>query len=146
METMGSRSATELLLLPVRLRGIRLGRPVDLLVDPDEWRVVGFVVLCGDEIERFLVFAAADAQEDELDVSSALLLLEDVDFYRERSRSLRALLGSAVVDRDGRPGVVRDLLLRRDGTVDALLVQQGDAIREVEPAEATVDLEHVSTA
>jgi hypothetical protein len=42
--------------------------------------------------------------------------------------------------------VVRDLLLRRDGTVDALLVQQGDAIREVEPAEATVDLEHVSTA
>ena len=40
MEGMGSRSATELLLLPVRLQGIRLGRPIDLLLDPEAWRVV----------------------------------------------------------------------------------------------------------
>jgi len=57
---MGSRSATELLQLPVRLHGIRLGQPVDLLLDPVEWRALGLVVLCGDEGSRFLVFAAAD--------------------------------------------------------------------------------------
>ena len=54
MESMGSRSATELLQLPVQLHGIRLGRPVDLLFDPTEWRALGFVVLCGDESRRFL--------------------------------------------------------------------------------------------
>ena len=75
---MGSRSATELLQLPVRLHGIRLGRPVDLLLDPFEWRAIGLVILCGDESSRFLVFAAADLLEAAIDVSSAFLLLEDV--------------------------------------------------------------------
>ncbi len=65
---MGSRSATELLQLPVQLHGIRLGRPVDLLLDPAEWRALGFVVLCGDESSRFLVFAAADLREDAIEV------------------------------------------------------------------------------
>ena len=46
---MGSRSATELLLLPVQLHGIRLGQPVDVLLDLDSWRVLGLVVLCGDK-------------------------------------------------------------------------------------------------
>ena len=93
---MGSRSAIELLLLPVRLQEIRLGRPVDVLLDAEEWRVLGFVVLCGDESRRFLPYATADPREDEIAVSSALLLLDDVDFYRSRSRSLRALLGGTV--------------------------------------------------
>jgi hypothetical protein len=115
---MGSRSATELLQLPVQLHGIRLGRPVDLLLDAVEWRALGFVVLCGDGSSRFLVFATADLREDAIVVSSALLLLEDVEFYRDRSRSLRDLLGSEL----------RDLLVSPDGSVEA-----------VEP-------EHVSTA
>jgi len=72
MEGMGSRSATELLLLPVRLHGIRLGRPIDLLLDPEAWRVLGYVVLCGDESRRFLAFAAADPWEDAINVRSAL--------------------------------------------------------------------------
>jgi hypothetical protein len=105
---MGSRSATELLQLPVQLNGIRLGRPVDLLLDPAEWRALGFVVLCGDESLRFLVFAAADLQEDAIEVTSALLLLEDVDFYRDRSRSLRGLLG----------GELRDVRVAPDGSVE----------------------------
>jgi hypothetical protein len=146
MERMGSMLATELLLLPVRLHGIRLGRPVDLLLDPDGWRVLGFVMLCGDESERFLVFATADPREKEIDVPSALLLLEDVDFYRERSRSLRALLGGAVTNGRGDLGELRDLLLTRDGTVAALVVEEGEAILEVEPAGATVEPEQVSTA
>src|SRR6188472_4701009 len=107
METMGSRSATELLQLPVQLHGIRLGRPVDLLLDPVEWRALGFVVLCGDETSRFLVFAAADLRAEAIDLPSALVLLEDVEFYRERSRSLRALLGDEL----------RDLLVDPDGSV-----------------------------
>jgi hypothetical protein len=146
MERMGSMLATELLLLPVRLRGIRLGRPVDLLLDHDRWRVLGFVVLCGDETERFLVFATADPQANEIGVPSALLLLEDVDFYRARSRSLRALLGGAVMNGGGGLGELQDLLLARDGTVAALVVEEGEAIGEVEPAGATVEPEHVSTA
>src|SRR5438876_12128027 len=108
METMGSRSATELLQLPVQLHGIRLGRPVDLLLDPTEWRVLGFVVLCPDETSRFLAFAAADLRDDAIEVVSALLLLEDVDFYQDRSRSLRDVLD----------GELRDLLVASDGTVE----------------------------
>jgi hypothetical protein len=143
---MASRSATELLRLPVQLHGIRLGQPVDLLLDPVAWRVIGFVVLCGDESLRFLVYAAADPQEDAIGVSSALLLFDDVEFYRERSRSLRALLGGAVVSRRRELGVLHDLLLAPDGKAAALVVEQDDELREVDPDGATVEPEHVSTA
>ena len=129
---MRSRPATELLRLPVRLRGIRLGRPIDLLLDPVEWRALGFVVHCGDESSRFLVFAAADLLEDAIDVSSVLLLLEDVGFYRDRSRSLRDLLGDEL----------RDLLVGPDGSIEALVVERDGVVQEIEPVEP----EHVSTA
>jgi hypothetical protein len=122
MQSMGSRSATELLQLPVQLHGIRLGRPVDLLLDPVEWRALGLVVLCGDGSSRFLVFAAADVGEEAIELSSALVLLEDVEFYRDRSRSLRDLLG----------GEIRDLLVSPDGSV--------------EPVGPSVESEQVSTA
>jgi hypothetical protein len=136
MNTMGSRSATELLQLPVQLHGIRLGRPVDLLLDAGEWRVLGFVVRCGDESSRFLVFAAADPKDDAIVVASALLLLEDVDFYRDRSRSLRGLLG----------GELRDLRIARDGSVEALVVERDGCVREVRPGDVLVESERVSTA
>ena len=110
MRSMGSRSATELLQLPVQLHGIRLGRPVDLLLDPVERRALGFVVLCGDGTRRFLVFAAADVEDEVIELYSALVLLEDVEFYRERSRSLRDLL------RHG----LSDLLVAPDGTVEVV--------------------------
>ena len=146
MKSMGSRSATELLQLPVQLHGIRLGQPVDVLLDSAEWRALGFVVLCGDESRRFLVYPAADAGEDMLEVPSALLLLEDVDFYRNRSRSLRGLLGGAVV-RDGHElGDLRDLLLQPDGNVEALVVELDEATREVRPAGVAVGSARVSTA
>ncbi len=116
MEGMGSKYATELLQLPVQLRGIRLGQPVDLLHAAAAWRVLGFVVLCGDDVERFLPFAAAEPAAEEVSAPSALLLLEDVDFYRQRGRSLRALLGSEI---DG--GSLLDVLLADDGTVTRLV-------------------------
>jgi hypothetical protein len=145
MERMGTRSATALLQLPIRLHGIRLGRPVDLLLDSAEWRALGFVVLCGDESLRFLVFAAADLRDDAIEVPSAFLLLEDLDFYRDRSRSLRGLLGRPVLDGAPELGELRDLLLRADGCVDSLLVDGDDGLREIDPG-ATAEAEHVSTA
>jgi hypothetical protein len=90
----GSSSATELLRLPVQLHGIKLGQPVDVLLEEDSDSPLGLVVLCGDDVERFLVLATADVREEEIAVDSAFLLLEDVDFYRERSRSLRATLAA----------------------------------------------------
>ncbi|HET7354562.1 MAG TPA: hypothetical protein VFJ11_11015 [Gaiellaceae bacterium] len=141
---MGSRSAIELLLLPVRLQEIRLGRPVDVLLDAESWRVLGFVVLCGDETERFLAYAAADPRQGEIAVTSALLLLDDVDFYRSRSRSLRGLLGGAVVGARDELGVLRDLLIAPDGTVAALLVEQDEAMCELEPV--GLRIEYVSAA
>jgi hypothetical protein len=79
-----------LLQQPVRLRGIQLGRAVDLILDADARRVLGFDVLCGDGTHRFLPYAAADPQHDEIVVSSSLLLLdeEELDFYRERGTTL----------------------------------------------------------
>ena len=107
---MRGRSATELLSLPVRSRGIQLGRAVDALVDPLTHRLVGFEVRCGDDAQRFLPFAVVDLHEDEIAVNSALALIDErnLDFYRSRSRRL-ADLGYARpwVDDDG---VVHEIL------------------------------------
>lgn len=146
MARMGSRSATELLQIPVRLHGIRLGRPVDLLLDPEDWRVLGFVVLCGDESRRFLVFAAADLRPEAISVPSALLLLEDFDFYLDRSRSLRALLRTEVESGGHGLGELRDLLVAPDGSVEAIVVEEDGSVREVGPSGVTVEPERVSAA
>ena len=108
---MGSLSAGRSLRLPVRLHGIQLGRPTDLLVDVESWHVVGFVVRCGDDSLRFLPLAASQTSDEEIAVGSALMLLEDVGFYRTRGTSFRSLLGGEV-QRSGRPaGRLRDLVL-----------------------------------
>src|SRR5690349_17000333 len=146
MERMGTRSATELLQLPVRLHGIRLGQPVDVLLDPAEWRALGFVVLCGDESLRFLAFAAVTPRDDALELASAFLLLEDLGFYRERSRSLRTVLGGPVGEGGSELGELRDLLIGPDGSVEALVVEGGEGVRQVRPSGLTVGAEHVSTA
>jgi hypothetical protein len=83
----------ELLQLPVQLHGIKLGQPVDVVLDAEEWRALGLVVRCGDDVERFLALPAARLGAEEIAVDSAFLLLEDVDFYREHGRSLRELVG-----------------------------------------------------
>ncbi|HKC77418.1 MAG TPA: hypothetical protein VKB70_03420 [Gaiellaceae bacterium] len=127
----------------MELHGIRLGRPVDLLLDREGWRALGFVVLCGDESRRFLVFAAADVQEDGIAVPSALLLLDDVDFYLDRARSLRSLHGFPVAYGSHGLGELRDLLVRSDGTVEALLVEEDGSISEVDPAGMTLEPDRV---
>ncbi|HEX3807361.1 MAG TPA: hypothetical protein VHV52_11340 [Gaiellaceae bacterium] len=90
---MRGRAAAELLALPVRLHGIELGRPVEVLVDLNADRVVGFEILCGDEARRFLPFAVVELRAGELAIDSALTLIDerDLGFYRRRSRRLRDL-------------------------------------------------------
>jgi hypothetical protein len=93
MPVMGSVPGEELLRQPVLLRGIELGRAVDLILDTEGERVLGVDVLCGDGQHRFLPIAAAETLPDRIDVRSALTLLDagQLAFYRERGISLRAL-------------------------------------------------------
>jgi hypothetical protein len=103
-------SLGDLLALPVRMHGIHLGRPIDVLLDADGERVVGFELLCGDGAHRFLPFAVADVREAEIAVASALTLLDerDLDYYRERTRRLGDLgLAEPWIDEDGTVGEAR---------------------------------------
>ena len=98
-------TAAELLRRPVRLNGIWLGRVVDVVVDPEGARVLGFDVLCGDAEHRFLPFSAAAVTGKELTVDSTLTFLaeSELSFYRSNGRSLLAdeELGHAVLGEDG---------------------------------------------
>jgi hypothetical protein len=126
-------SAAAALQLPVRLHGIQLGRPTDLLLDTADWHVLGFVVRCGDESTRFLPYAACQPGEDEIAVASALMLLEDVAFYEKRGVSVRSLLDGDVVG----GGVLRDVVLGVAGTVGELDVEL-DGVRTRIPAAGAV--------
>ena len=127
---MGSLSAALALQRPVQLRGIQLGRPVDLLLDLDAWNVLGFVVLCGDESRRFLPFAACQVLDDELAVGSALMLLEDAGFYERRGVSFRSLLGTEM-----QGGILRDLVLDAAGHVVELTIERdGERVPAPVPA------------
>jgi hypothetical protein len=101
---MRGRAAAELLSLPVRMHGIHLGVPVDALLDEQADRLIGFEVLCGDGHYRFLPFAVARLQADEIALDSALTLIDerDLDFYRRRSRRLGELdYADPWIDEDG---------------------------------------------
>ena len=112
---MGSLSAAGLIGAPVRSHGILLGRPIDLLLDAVGTRVLGFVVESGDEAPRFLPFAASQPSEDMIAVGSALMLLDDVGFYRKHGASFRSLLGTAI-ERGGVPaGTLADMWIAPTG-------------------------------
>ncbi len=78
----GSRAAEALLGLPVRVHGIELGRPVDVVLDLESRRAIGLEVRCPDDARRFLPLAAARLREDEVAVGSALLLLDEREVAR----------------------------------------------------------------
>lgn len=124
---MGSLSAAASLQLRVEFHGILLGRPTDLLLDTDGWHVLGYVVHCGDDSVRFLPYAAAQTSEAGIAVGSALMLLEDVEFYKKRGASFRALLGGRV----GAAGVLRDVIVGAGGAVTELEVEYDGAMRRV---------------
>jgi hypothetical protein len=130
---MGCIAADELLRLPVRLHGIQLGRPVDVLLDGEARRAVGLDVLCGDEVHRFLPLAAAELTAEEIGVRSAFLLFDDAElaYYRKQGRTLRGLRGVMVEDGRRPLGLLRDLELSEDGTVGRLLLDANGAKRWV---------------
>jgi hypothetical protein len=123
---MRERTGDELLALPLRLHGIQLGRPVDLLLDRDAQRAVGLDVLCGDEVHRFLPLPTAAVGRGEIRILSPLVLLEqrELDFYRSRTLALSRLRGG-VVERNGRQlGQLRDVVVADDGRLTAAIVDE----------------------
>jgi hypothetical protein len=119
----------ELLGLPVRVHGIELGRPVDVILAPSNGRrALGLDVLCGDAGHRFLPLAAASVGTAAIEIGSTLTLLDDaeLEYYRERGSTLRSLRG-AKVERGGRAvGALRDLRIGSDGSIEAVLVETSE--------------------
>ena len=109
---MSGITASKLLRLPVRVRGIEIGRPVDAIVDQAGTRVLGLEVLCRDDEHRFLPLTAAAVAADEIAVESALTLLseEQLDFYRRRGVRLRELV----------PGL-QDAWVHADGSLELVI-------------------------
>ena len=118
-------SGDAILSLPLRLHGIELGRPVDLLLDRENLRVVGLDVLCGDEVHRFLPLPTALVGDDGLTIHSPLVLLEEDElaFYRDRAVALASLRGRTV-ERGGRPvGTLRDVVVGEGGALVEVIVE-----------------------
>jgi hypothetical protein len=142
-------SVERLLRLPVRLHGLTLGRPVDVLLDRDELKVVGLDVLCGDEEHRFLPLAVAEVTDEAISISSPLVLLEEDElaFYRSRTFSYGALRGRPVRRHDRELGLLRGLRLHPDFAVAAIVVER-DGVESVVPFDDSIrfDLRSRSTA
>jgi hypothetical protein len=122
---MRERTGDELLGLPVRLHGLQLGRPVELLLDPDAHRAVGLDLLCGDEVHRFLPLQTAAIGDEEIRIMSPFLLLEqrELEFYRSRALALGRLRGRTL-ERHGRKiGLLQDVVVAEDGQVVAAIVE-----------------------
>lgn len=127
-------SAERLLRLPVRVRGIELGRPVDLVLDREHTRALGFEVLCGDEERRFLPLAVATVRQSELEVRSSLSLLDEAElaFYTKRGSTFAALKGYGVVRARTLLGELVDLTIAADGTIASVIVATSDGCEELD--------------
>lgn len=123
---MRERTGDELLALPVRLHGIQLARPVDLLLDRDRLRAVGLDLLCGDDVRRFLPLPTAAIDDAQIAVLSALVFLEEeeLDFYRSRTVALSALRGGPVHCKGKDVGQLLDVVIGPAGELRAMLVEQ----------------------
>jgi hypothetical protein len=123
---MTERSGARLLGLPVRLHGLQLGQPTDLLLDRDAMRAVGIDVVCGDGAHRFLPLPTAVVGVDAITIASPLVLLEadELAFYRSRSFTLSSLRGRPV-ERDGATlGMLRDVIVANGGQLAAVVVER----------------------
>jgi hypothetical protein len=116
-----------LLRLPVRVRGIRVGRVVDVLIHPTDPRALGADVLCGDNRHRFLPFPAARLTSRELEVTSPLVLLDlqDDSSYRLEARALSDLRGIPVAGR----GSLQDVVLGPDWAIMEVVLNGSDGPR-----------------
>jgi hypothetical protein len=141
------RGAGELLELPVRHRGVVLGRPADAILDESLRRVLGLVVVCGDQAQQFLPLAAATVTADEIAVDSPLHLLEERElaFYTLRGSRLGSLIGTMVVRRGAALGVLDDLVIADDGVIEEVRVSTSAGTRSV-PYDAKVGFSAVRRA
>ena len=116
----------ELLRRPVRVRGIHLGQPVDVLLHPQEPHALGLDVLCGDERHRFLPLPAANVDDDHVEAASPLVLLDlrEGSFYRREARSLNALRGTPV----GRDSSLQDVVLDPRGEITGLVLDGDEQV------------------
>jgi hypothetical protein len=131
---MNGVSAARLLRLPVRVRGIELGRPVDLVLDRRHTRALGLEVLCGDGERRFLPLAVATVRESELELRSPLGLLDETElaFYTKRGSTFAALRGCGVARARTMLGKLVDLTLAADGTIASVVVATPDGREELD--------------
>jgi sporulation protein YlmC with PRC-barrel domain len=85
----GSAALARVLDLPVRHRGITLGRVTDVLLD-EEGRPIGLAVLSVAEEPAFLPWPSAEVGADEVRVPYPVGMLSEgeLDFYRLATRSL----------------------------------------------------------
>jgi hypothetical protein len=123
----------DLLRARVRLHGIQVGRPVDVILDRQQRRALGFEVHCGDDERRFLPFAVARFADDTLAITSSLLLLDrsELRFYTDRGSTF-ASLRHTPVHRDGRLlGPLADVRLSADGQIEALVARTQNGLLEV---------------
>jgi hypothetical protein len=113
-----------ILALPVRLHGIPVGRPVDLLLELEERKAVGIDVLCGDGVHRFLPLPTATLSDEEIAIRSPFVLLEEdqLVFYRQRTVALAALRGTRVRRAARDVGPLEDIVVRADGIISAVVV------------------------
>jgi hypothetical protein len=114
----------DILVLPVRLHGIQLGRPIDLLLDRKELKVLGLDVRCGDGVHRFLPLPTAAIRDGEIAIASPLVMLEEDElaFYRSRALALTSLRKRPVQRRRRELGRLDDIVVRSDGTLQELVV------------------------
>jgi uncharacterized protein YrrD len=124
---------------PVCFADIRLGVVVDVLLDDELRRVLGFDVLCGDRAHRYLPLAACEIQEAAIAVPSALVLMrQELDFYRQRARALTAVRGFPVRQRGTALGTVVDLVFTQDGELVELVLESDDGDATAEPGPGLV--------
>jgi sporulation protein YlmC with PRC-barrel domain len=130
---MGSMTSGDVLSLPIRLHGIDLGQAVELVVDLDVRRVLGFEVRCGDATHRFLPLAAAHFRDGEIAVASPLTLLDELAFYRRRGHGLGALRGARVASGGRKLGTLRDVVFEANGSIRELVVATSSGEYRVAP-------------
>ena len=125
----------EVLNRPVRIRGIDVAEPVDVLLDPELRCVLGFEVHCRDGVNRFLPWLASELEPEQLSVELPVTLLDgpQLDYYREHSLALNALRRLPVAGLDGSAARVEDVIVDSRGLVQALVLADRDRTRAIAP-------------
>ncbi|HSC51147.1 MAG TPA: hypothetical protein VLD16_12860 [Gaiellaceae bacterium] len=123
---MTTLTGDELLRRPVRVHGLHIGQPVDLLLHPSDPQALGLDVLCGDDRHRFLPFSAAAVTEQHVEAASPLVLLDlrEGSFYRREARSLNALRGTPLRGRSS----LQDVVLGSGWTITELVLDGDERV------------------